>query len=183
MTLEAYKVALEQAKKDLASKIAAVGEAEQIVELGTKQIVELRQTIAVLSKLCGEPEYVEEDALGITDVVRMVYKSAVNDGNGFSAQDVRERIESMGYAGRWTNLLASVHTVTNRLFKMGEIQASGNVNGKETFRWKKAASDKALDTLYNRGKTSLLRSPGVASRETVLPRRRRNLPPLDPDKK
>ncbi len=146
MTLEAYRVALEQAKKDLAAKITEVGAAERTVELGTKQIVELRQTIAVLSKLCGESEYVEEDALGITDVVRMTYRSAVGEGNGLSAQDVRDRIESMGYAGRWANLLASVHTVTNRLFKMGEIEASGNLNGRETFRWKKTILDRAAES-------------------------------------
>lgn len=134
MTLEAYKKALEQAKKDLLAKTVEVGEAEQTVERGTKQIVELRQTIAVLSKLCGEPEYVEEDALGITEVVRLAYKSAAG-GAGLSAQDVKERIESMGYAGRWANLLASVHTVTKRLYQKGEIEAAGNINGKDTFRW------------------------------------------------
>ncbi len=133
MTLEAYKTALAQAKKDLSVKIAEVGEAERIVDVGTRQIVELRQTIAVLAKLCGEPEYVEEDALGITDVVRMVYQS--KRGQGLTAQEVKELIESMGYAGRWANLLASVHTVTKRLLKSGEVEAAGNVNGKERFQW------------------------------------------------
>jgi len=147
MTLDAYKTALAQAKKDLAEKVSEVGKAEGTVERGTKEIVELRQTIAVLSKLCGEPPFVEEDALGLTDVIRMAYQSLASN-DGVSAQEVRERIESMGYAGRWANLLASVHTVTNRLHRMGELQPMGNLNGNETFRWigrkEKVAQQKEL---------------------------------------
>ena len=137
MTLEAYKTALAQAKKDLATKVAEVGKAEDVVERGSKEIVELRQTVAVLSKLCGEPPFIEEDALGLTDIVRLAYKSLASS-DGVSAQEVKERIESMGYAGRWANLLASVHTVTNRLHRMGELEAAGNVNGKGRFRWRKS---------------------------------------------
>ena len=157
MTIETYKTALAQAKKDLASKMAEVGAAEQTVERGTQQIVELRQTIAVLSKLCGDPEFIEEDALGLTDVVRMAYRTAT-DTDGLNVQEVKERIESMGYGGRWANLLALVHTVTNRLFQKGELDAAGNVNGRDRFRWSGKApltsADKLRDSL---AKTKLSR--------------------------
>jgi hypothetical protein len=145
MTLDAYKTALTQAKKDLMSKVAEVGNAEEIVERGTKEIVELRQTIAVLAKLCGESPFNEEDELGLTDVIRMAYKSLAGAGHsGVSAQEVKEQVESMGYAGRWANLLASVHTVTNRLYRMGEIQPAGNVNGRDTFRWSRESIGRTM---------------------------------------
>jgi hypothetical protein len=134
MATDTYKESLKQAKSDLAKAISELGEAEAKTERATKQIAELRQTVTVLSRLCGEPEYVEEDALGLTDVIRLAYRSAVG-GPDLTLQDVKDRIDSMGYAGRWGNLLASVHTVTKRLVARNDVEAAGNVNGKETYRW------------------------------------------------
>lgn len=133
MTVDAYKAALTQAKKDLLAKTSEVAEAERTVERATREIVELRQTIAVLSRLCGEPEFVEEDALGITEIVRMAYRS--NGSTPMTAQDVKSRVESMGYEGRWTNLLASVHTVTKRLAQKGDIELAGTIDGKDAYKW------------------------------------------------
>ena len=134
MTLDTYKESLKQAKVDLARSVAELGDAEARAERATKQIAELRQTVTVLSRLCGEPEYVEEDALGLTDVIRMAYRSAARD-RGLALQEVKDRIDSMGYGGRWGNLLASVHTVTKRLLAKGDVEAAGNVNGRDTYRW------------------------------------------------
>jgi hypothetical protein len=134
MTLDTYKESLKQAKLDLARAVTDLGDAEERVERETKKIVELRQTVTVLSRLCGEPEYVEEDALGLTDVIRLAYRSAVG-GTDLTLQDVKDRIDSMGYAGRWGNLLASVHTVTKRLIVKNDVELVGNVNGKDTYRW------------------------------------------------
>lgn len=144
MALDTYKESLKQAKLDLTKAIADLGNAEAVVERKTKEIAELRQTVTVLSRLCGEPEFVEEDALGLTDVIRLAYKSAAG-GAGMTFQDVKERIDSMGYAGRWGNLLASVHTVTKRLMAKGDIEPAGNVNGKETYRWAGRSKDPTPD--------------------------------------
>lgn len=161
MTSDTYKQSLQQAKLDLTKAIAELGNAEAIVERKSKEIVELRQTVTVLSRLCGEPEFVEEDVLGLTDVIRLAYKSAAG-GPGLTLQDVKERIDSMGYAGRWGNLLASVHTVTKRLLNKGDVEAAANVNGKDTYRWAgrstepvpdKERIDKKLATEYFRQKT------------------------------
>lgn len=132
MTTDTYKQALKQAKADLVEQVKTLGRAQDSAAKAEKAIVELRQTIAALQVLCGEPEFVEEDALGLTDAIRMAFRTA---GREMSAHDVREQMESMGYAGRWGNLLASIQTVIPRLFKKGEIQGTGNVNGRDTFRW------------------------------------------------
>jgi hypothetical protein len=134
MVLETYKRALEQAKADLANRVAQLGAAQKLAELAEKEIVELRQTVSALQRLCGESEYVEEDALGLTDAIRMTFKTAVG-GASLTAQDVKELMENSGYAGRWGNLLASIHTVIKRLHAKGEIEAGGNINGRDTFRW------------------------------------------------
>jgi hypothetical protein len=142
MTTDTYKQALKQAKADLSEQVRTLGLAQDTAEKAEKAIVELRQTIAALQRLCGEPEFVEEDALGLTDAIRMAFKTEGEDkasglGGGMSAQDVRAKMESMGYGGRWGNLLASIHTVIKRLHEKGELQAAGNINGRETYVWKK----------------------------------------------
>jgi hypothetical protein len=133
MDITTYKEALEKAKKDLenANHRLAVAQ-EQAIE-AERNIVELRETIAALAKLCGE-QYVEEDALGLTDIVRQVFKTTT-DANGLDAQAVREKIERMGYTGRWANLLAAVHTVIKRLHEKKEIEVVTNTNGSYYFRW------------------------------------------------
>jgi hypothetical protein len=144
MTTETYKQALAQAKNDLAEQITILGAVQESAEKAEKSIVELRQTIAALQRLCGEPEFIEEDALGLTDGIRMAFKTEKPIGLGtlgaytylaMSAQDVRTKMEGMGYAGRWGNLLASIHTVIKRLHEKGELEAAGNLNGRETYRW------------------------------------------------
>ncbi|MFZ0799466.1 MAG: hypothetical protein WAM98_16910 [Terriglobales bacterium] len=134
MTTDTYKHALKQAKADLAEQVEILGKAQDCAEKAEKAIVELRQTISALQRLCGESEFVEEDALGLTDAIRMAFRTADRD---MSAHDVREQMEKMGYAGRWGNLLASIHTVIKRLHEKGELQAAGNLNGRDMYNWKK----------------------------------------------
>jgi hypothetical protein len=146
MTTDTYKEALRQAKLDLSQAIADLGDAEAKADRLTKEIAGLRQTVSALSRLCGEAEFVEEDALGLTDVIRLAYKSAAG-GPSLTLQDVKDRIDSMGYAGRWGNLLASVHTVTKRLVQKGDVEAGGNVNGKDTYCWAGRSHDPAPDKI------------------------------------
>jgi len=149
MATDTYKNALNQAKADLAQQVEILGRAQDCAEKAEKAIVELRQTIAALQRLCGEPEFVEEDALGLTDAIRMAFKTA---GRDMSAHDVRERMESMGYAGRWGNLLASIHTVIKRLHQKHEIKAVGNVNGKDMYRWMERGRNALADRAFYGGK-------------------------------
>ena len=139
MDVTTYKEALGQAKKDLEKATEKLGVAQEQAIEAERDIVELRQTIAALAKLCGESEFVEEDALGITDAVRMAFKTdepgMYGLGNGLTAHDIRAKLESMGYAGRWGNILASIHTVIKRLREKKEIEAVGNINGMDCYRW------------------------------------------------
>ena len=139
MTTDTYKQALKQAKADLVEQVKTLGRAQDSAAKAEKAIVELRQTIAALQVLCGEPEFVEEDALGLTDAIRMAFRTA---GREMSAHDVREQMESMGYAGRWGNLLASIQTVIPRLFKKGEIRVQATSTAETHFV--------GLDTLSRR---------------------------------
>src|SRR5580698_1035562 len=101
MTTDTYKEALKQAKSDLAERVATLGKAQATAEQAEKDILELRQTIAALQRLCGEPEFVEEDALGLTDAIRMAFKTEGENGKfslggGMSPLEVRAKMESMG---------------------------------------------------------------------------------------
>lgn len=143
MDITTYKEALEKAKKDLTERTHALAVAQEQADEAERDIVELRQTIAALARLCSEPEFVEEDALGLTDAIRMAFKTeekavSLEPSVGMSAHDIRTKMESMGYKGRWGNLLASIHTVIKRLVEKGELEAAGHIDGRETFRWKKS---------------------------------------------
>jgi hypothetical protein len=142
MNIDAYKQALDQAKVHLAEATKTLAEAQETAAIAEGEIVELRQTIAALAKLCGESEFVEEDALGLTDSIRLAFKTS---GKAMTAQDVKAQLESMGYGGRWGNVLASIHTVIKRLHEKGEIQATGNLNGRDTFRWKESTAHVPAD--------------------------------------
>lgn len=132
MNITAYKEALEKAKGDLESANHRLAVAQEEAIEAERNIVELRETIAALAKLCGQ-QYVEEDALGLTDIVRQVFKTAHLDDQ-LDAQAVREKIERMGYGGRWANLLAAVHTVIKRLHEKEEIEVVTNTNGSVYYR-------------------------------------------------
>jgi len=134
MDVTTYKEALEQAKKDLAKANEKLAIAQEQTVEAEHEIIELRETIAALAKLCGESEYVEEDALGLTDAIRMVLK-ADKSSDGLSPHEIRERMEKMGYGGRWANVLASIHTVVKRLNDKKEVEAIANGTGSYNYRW------------------------------------------------
>ena len=134
----AYKVALAKAKEDLKASIAELGEIELRQRALEQRIVELRQTVAALSKLCGE-EFLEEDALGLTDAVRMAFKSMGN--TPMAIHDVRGRIESLGFdTSRYGNVMASIHTVVRRLVEKQELTETGTIGNKPAFAWRNAVA-------------------------------------------
>lgn len=124
MSPQSYEKALEEAKKELAQAIADLGESEQKVQDLGVRISDLRQTVTVLSKLCGVENVEVEDALGLTAAIRKTFEeSPLKD---FSVQDIRLSLEARGFqTRRYGNLLASIHTVVNRLKDKGEIQDNG----------------------------------------------------------
>jgi chromosome segregation ATPase len=144
MNVETYKQSLEEAKKELAATIAELGETEaKVQELGDR-LTDLRQTVAVLSKLCGVENVEVEDSLGLTDAIRKIYEEG--RGQNFNAHDIRLQLEARGFqTRRYGNLLASIYTVISRLEKKKEIRPVGTRgDGKPTYQWVppyKAVSD------------------------------------------
>jgi len=133
MSPETYKESLKQARKDLAETVGELGEVQQKASDLDQRIQDLRQTVAVLSKLCGE-EFVEiEDALGLTASIRLVLQEAPN--TFMTQQDVRLRLEGRGFnTRRYGNLLASIHTVLGRLQAKKETVMQIQ-NGKGSYKW------------------------------------------------
>ena len=132
MAIPTYKKALRQAEADLKAQKEILSRAQKTVQNAERTIMDLRQTIASLRRLCGEPELIEEDALGLTDAIRQVFRTA---GRSLSAQDVREQMEATGHRDRWANLLAGILVVIPRLARRGELRRSGSVNGRDVFDW------------------------------------------------
>jgi len=127
MTKESYKTALQDAQKELAETIAELGKIQGREAALEVRIVELRQSVASLARLCGE-KFAEEDELGLTDAIRLALKTA---GTPLAAAGVRDRIESMGFdVSRYGNILASIHTVLKRLVDQGQAEDVGGLNYK-----------------------------------------------------
>src|ERR1700722_4678045 len=119
MRPESYEAALKQAGEELAASVVELGDAQARAEELEQRIADLRQTVSVLSKLCGEDNVEIEDSLGLTDAIRYVFAGA-GTHKSLTAQDVRLHLEGQGFnARRYGNILASIHTVIKRLENRG----------------------------------------------------------------
>jgi hypothetical protein len=115
-----YKAVLQRAKDDLLKEQQALGQCYRQQEAHEKKILGLRATIAALSRMLDE-EFIEEDAMGLTDAIREVFRS-LGQGN-LIPTEVRSRLEMLGYdTSKYGNVMASVHTIVNRLVSQGEIR-------------------------------------------------------------
>jgi hypothetical protein len=135
MTNTDYKVILEQAKKDLLSGQEALGKCFKQQEEIEKWITGLRQTIAALSRMLDE-EFVEEDAMGLTDAIRTVFRDKLGSGT-LIPTEVRDYLVTIGYdITKYGNVMASVHSVINRLLDKGEIAVAGTrADNKTAYKW------------------------------------------------
>ena len=128
----AYKEMLDQAKADYCALQEKMGECLKEQQHLEKRIVGIRETIVALSNLLGE-EFVEEDALGLTDAIRQAFKTAVGP---MAPTDVRGRLEQLGYdISKYGNVMASVHSVLNRLVQRREVAQEGTIGAKPAYRW------------------------------------------------
>jgi hypothetical protein len=125
MTDTDYKAVLEKAKSDLLLTQAQLGEKFKEQEMLEKKITGLRATIAALARMLDE-EFVEEDAIGLTDAIRAAFRAAGLTGT-LTPTEVKEKLEMMGYdTAKYGNVMASVHTIINRLVGKREIKQAGN---------------------------------------------------------
>jgi hypothetical protein len=80
------------------------------------RLAQLRHSIGALTKLCG---YEPTVPLGLTDACRLVVRNAVTP---LTALEVRDRLAAIGIdLDKYSNPLASIHTVLKRLHEGGEI--------------------------------------------------------------
>jgi hypothetical protein len=131
MNLQSYQSALEGAKKELIAARERREEAIKEQEELEQRIMELRRTVSGLSALLGE-EFNEDDEFGLTDSIRMALKT---HGGALNAQQVKNRLEQLGYKTESTNLLASVHTILKRLVLKEEVDDTMSSEGKTAYRW------------------------------------------------
>lgn len=125
MTDTDYKVVLDQAKTDLLKTQEQMGNCLKEQETLEKKIAGLRATIAALARMLDE-EFFEEDAMGLTDAIREAFRSMGANGN-LTATEVKGRLEMMGYnTAKYGNVMASIHTIINRLANKGEIKHVGS---------------------------------------------------------
>lgn len=134
MSTENYKPALDRLKQDLRdSKIRRLEHLRGVDE-EEERIAHLRQTVAALSKLCGEAFDEDDDEFGLTDAIRMALKA---HGGHLTPQQVKSQIEKLGFkTDKYSNALASIHTVLKRLVIKGELDDNGTSgDGKTAYRW------------------------------------------------
>jgi hypothetical protein len=80
------------------------------------RLAQLKHSIAALTKLCG---YEPSVPLGLTDACRLVLRNSVTP---LTALEVRDRLGAIGVdLAKYSNPLASIHTVINRMHDAGEI--------------------------------------------------------------
>lgn len=134
MTGQDYKKILDQAKQDLLAAQQELGECLSKQEQIEKKITGLRQTISALSRMLDE-DFVEEDAMGLTDAIREIFSTRLGD---LIPTEVRDALKESGYdITKYGNVMASVHSVINRLATRGEIVEVGTrADGKAAYKWK-----------------------------------------------
>ena len=109
MSKDDYKRALDAAVREYEKAIADHAALE--VRIG-----QLKQSIATLTKLCGYEPTVQ---FGLTEACRMVLRNA---GEPLTALEVRDRLIAVGVGmDRYSNPLASIHTVLKRMREAGEV--------------------------------------------------------------
>lgn len=94
------------------------------------RLAQLTETIGTLTKLCGLTPTVP---WGLTDACRAVLRNA---GKPMTPLEVRDRLAAVGFdLSRYSNVLASIHTVLKRLNQSGELRFVARAPGKHAYEW------------------------------------------------
>jgi hypothetical protein len=128
-----YKVLIGKAKNDLLATQKELGETYKKQEELEKKITGLRAIIAAMARMLDE-EFVEEDAMGLTDAIREAFRSAGISGN-LTPTEIKGKLEMMGYdTAKYGNVMASVHTIINRLVNQKEVKEIGKRGDKPAYQ-------------------------------------------------
>lgn len=126
-----FQQSLEAAVEALSMAINEREDLENRLDEGNYRIDKLQEAVRGLSALCGLDYQAEYPGLfppapdiheGLTEKVRSIF--AVNDRIYFSAIDIRDRLKKLGFPiEKYSNALATIHTVLRRLYKAEEIKS------------------------------------------------------------
>lgn len=153
--MEEYRRTLETATREYEQLLAERARLDE-------RLAKLAQTIGSLMRLCNLTPTV---SLGLTDACRMVLTAA---GHPLSAVEVRAQLEAMGFdLARYTNDLASIHTVLKRLTHAGEADFVPRAHDRPAYRWRTPAGAIALP------REDMPRLPGTVSALATKRRKRR----------
>jgi hypothetical protein len=161
-TADDYRRALETAIREYETLTRQRGEIDE-------RVAQLTQTIGSLTRLCGLTATVE---WGLTDACRLVIRNA---GRSLTAVEVRDRLASIGFdLSKYSNELASIHTVLKRLNQAGEIHLVPGAKGKQAVMWVRpprsiALSRADIDALLERKKAASAEPP-APERPTTPPK-------------
>ncbi len=134
-----YRELFDTVLKEIAEKRRQLGDCMFRAEQLEDEITGLEQTAAGLAKTLRE-EYVAEDALGLTEAVRRVFRQ--NDNRGFTALEVRDELKNLGYdLADYGNHMASIHSVMKRLEGRDIALAGNRGDGKPVYNWIRKVSD------------------------------------------
>ncbi|HSC25984.1 MAG TPA: hypothetical protein VLD67_01845 [Vicinamibacterales bacterium] len=132
MTEPDYRAALAAAIAEYES----LGEQRRTID---ERLAQLAQTIGSLSRLLG---FAPTQPLGLTDACRLVYRNA---GLPLSPTDVRDRLRSMGFdLSVYSNEMAAIHTVVNRLNDAGELRFIAGSPRKHLYAWQRPVKAVAI---------------------------------------
>lgn len=118
-----YRRALDAARREWETL------ARQRLEIEDR-LAQLTESIGTLTKLCGLTPTV---SWGLTEACRAVLRNA---GKPMTPVEVRNRLAAIGFdVSRYTNDLASIHTVLKRLNKAGELRFVPRKSGGHAYEW------------------------------------------------
>ena len=134
MTLRSYRRDLQARKRELVSLLTQRQKIDQ-------RMAQLQPVINYLEGLCRElgEKVAHETAVnrelttGLTALARTTLEEAYIP---LSASDLKNRMEVKGFDfSKYSNPLASIHTVLRRLVKSREVKVVPQKGGKKTYQW------------------------------------------------
>jgi len=97
------------------------------------RLAQLTETIGTLTKLCGLRPTV---SWGLTEACRAILRNAAKP---MTPIEVRNRLAAVGFdLARYSNDLASIHTVLKRLNKSGELRLVPRGPGRHAYEWSRS---------------------------------------------
>jgi hypothetical protein len=134
MTLTSYRRDLQARKRELAGLLKQ----RQVFD---RQMAQLQPIINHLEGLCRElgDRAAKENAAkvelttGLTELARVTLEEAYMP---LSASEVKKRMEAKGFDfSKYSNPLASIHTVLKRLVKSRQVKVVPQKAGKKAYQW------------------------------------------------